>query len=183
MSYSPATIANYFLEKASSEGRALTPMQLLKLVYIAHGWHLGYGAGPLIDESVQAWRYGPVIHSLYKQIQKYGSSAVQEPLQTGPFPWMRDAAVSPNDALLLDQVWMGYGHYSGIELSNMTHLPGSPWWTTWNELDGKSEYFAVIDDELIRAFYESKIQSIRQARTQGLQGDSSPGFGVASALG
>jgi|GEM_PF-5349088 len=39
MSYSPSVIANYFLDRASKEGRAVTPMQLLKLVYIAHGWH------------------------------------------------------------------------------------------------------------------------------------------------
>ncbi|WP_369210846.1 Panacea domain-containing protein [Xylella fastidiosa] len=69
MPYSPATIANYFLQRASKEGRALTPMQVLKLVYIAHGWHLGFRKEPLIDESVEAWRHGPAIRSLYNKIK------------------------------------------------------------------------------------------------------------------
>lgn len=158
--YPPATIANYFLERAAQEGSALTPMQLLKLVYIAHGFNLGYGRGRLINEEVQAWRYGPVIHSLYSQVKHYGSTAVREPLQTGVFPWVRDANVDPTTASLLDHVWAGYGHYSGVQLSEMTHRPGSPWWIEWNERGGRNQYFAVIDDDLIRAFYESKIAQV-----------------------
>ena len=36
--YSSITVANYFLKKAWSEETDLTQMQVLKLVYIAHGW-------------------------------------------------------------------------------------------------------------------------------------------------
>ncbi|WP_206413888.1 Panacea domain-containing protein [Lysobacter enzymogenes] len=161
MSYSPSVIANYFLNKASAEDRALTPMQLLKLVYIAHGWHLGYEGRPLLNEEVQAWRYGPVVHSLYKQVKHYGRGAVRELLPTGRFPWSKDTDVDQNTALLLDMVWKGYGHYSGTELSDMTHRQGSPWWTAWVDDDGRSQYFAVIDDDVIKAFYERKIARIR----------------------
>ncbi|HHW4672860.1 MAG TPA: hypothetical protein ACQGQF_03380 [Xylella fastidiosa subsp. pauca] len=52
MPYSPTTIANYFLRRASQEGRALTSMLVFNLVYIAHAWHLGFGKQPLIDEHV-----------------------------------------------------------------------------------------------------------------------------------
>ncbi len=45
-------IANYFLRRVSQKGRALTPMWVLKLVYIAHAWHLGLRKQPLIDEHV-----------------------------------------------------------------------------------------------------------------------------------
>jgi uncharacterized phage-associated protein len=161
MRYSPATIANYFLDKASQEGRALTPMQLLKLVYIAHGWHLGFRGTPLIDEPVQAWRYGPVIHSLYGKVKRFGSTAVTEPLSTGPF-WERSPEVDdPQVVSILDNVWDGYGHFGGIQLSEMTHMKGSPWWYAWNEQGGSSAYHAVIDDKIIQRFYEKKIQGHR----------------------
>lgn len=168
MTYAPATIANYFLDKASQEGRALTPMQLIKLVYIAHGWHLGYLDKPLINETVQAWKYGPVIQSLYNKVKHYGSGAVGEPLQTGNLPWIREATVLPESVPLLDSVWTSYAGFSGVQLSNMTHQPDTPWYKAWHEQGGRNEYYAQIDDALIRDHYKQKIEELRnrQAHAQ-----------------
>lgn len=164
--YSPATIANYFFEKASREGRALTPMQLLKLVYIAHGWYLGYFKRPLISETVQAWKYGPVIKSLYDRMRHYGSSAVREPLQTGPFGWVRESVIDPETAGLLDSVWQSYSRFSGVQLSAMTHQPGTPWHEAWHRLGGHARYFAEITDDLIQRHYEEKIAQMQAKAAQ-----------------
>ena len=61
-------IANEFLRLAKESGQSLTPMQLLKLVFIAHGWMLGLYGEPLISDDVQAWKYGPVIPDLYQTL-------------------------------------------------------------------------------------------------------------------
>lgn len=164
MSYSPATVANYFLNKASQEGRALTPMQVLKLVYIAHGWCLGYFKRPLITEPVQAWKYGPVIRSLYDDMKKYGSGAISELLPTAPFPWVRSAEVGPDVAPLLDSVWNSYARFSGVQLSAMTHLPGTPWHKAWTQ-GGHASRCAIIDDAVIQQHYEQKIAEM-QARQE-----------------
>jgi uncharacterized phage-associated protein len=163
MAYSPAVIANYFLAKASSEERALTPMQLLKLVFIAHGFHLAYYRRPLIDETVQAWRYGPVIHSLYNQLRHHGGGGVSKPIQTGVFPWECDSEVAPSVGQLLDEVWKGYRKYSGTELSAITHVVGSPWYKAWHDNGGKNVYFAEIDDESIADYYSRKLASVASA--------------------
>jgi len=162
MAYSPATIANYFLDRAATEGRALTPMQLIKLVYIAHGWYLGYFNEPLINETVQAWRYGPVIKSLYDRVKNYGSGAVREPIQTGAAPWIRDAKVDSQTETLLSSVWESYARFSGVQLSAMTHQDDTPWYEAWHRQDGKSQYYAEISDELIRSHYRQKIQQMRR---------------------
>lgn len=65
-------VANYFIQKSFDTGIGLTPMKLLKLVYIAHGWHRGYFSENLINDAVQAWRYGPVIPDLYRKVKGYG---------------------------------------------------------------------------------------------------------------
>ncbi|NJC50290.1 UNVERIFIED_ORG: putative phage-associated protein [Xanthomonas campestris] len=163
MSYSPALIANYFLSKAKAESRAVTPMQLLKLVYIAHGYFLGYFKKPLLNEEVQAWKYGPVIYSLYNELKHYGNRAVAELVPTGPFPWNREKEVDPAVASLLDRVWQVYAKYSGVELSTLTHQPGTPWDIEWNHKGGRSRYFAEIDNSIIQDHYEKIIMKGHQA--------------------
>jgi len=42
--HSSITIANQLIKLAEAEGKTLTPMQLIKLVYLCHAWMLGlYG--------------------------------------------------------------------------------------------------------------------------------------------
>ena len=51
--YSSITVANYFIIKGLRERIPLTPMRLLKLVYITHGWFLGNHGKPLIYDKIQ----------------------------------------------------------------------------------------------------------------------------------
>lgn len=163
MPHSPATVANYFLKKATSDSRAITPMQLIKLVYIAHGWHLGYFNNPLINERVEAWTYGPVIRSLYGELKKYGKSGVTSPLPT-PTLFSRHPKIEGETAELLDSVWRTYARFSGIELSTMTHRSGTPWDTAWNERGGKAIDCMEIPDADILAHYKEKIANIAKKK-------------------
>lgn len=65
MPYQANIIANFFVKKAQEEQIPLTLMKIIKLVYIAHGWHLAHKKSPLISEPVEAWPYGPVVPSVY----------------------------------------------------------------------------------------------------------------------
>lgn len=151
-------VANYFLDKAAEEGRSLTPMQLIKLVYVAHGWHLAVFEKPLISEPVSAWRYGPVIQSLYHQLKQYGRGPITGRASTfeGRTPIL-DA--SPESQALLDRVWQIYGRYTGSQLMNLTHTAGTPWWVTWEQNGGKSRPHARIDDALILDHFKNKMQA------------------------
>lgn len=156
MGYSPAIIANYFLDKAKAESRSVTPMQLIKLVYIAHGWHLGYFQKPLINEAVQAWKYGPVIKSLYHSLKHYGNNGVSSKILS--FKKIDTASVT---AKLLNSVWDKYKHYSGLELSSMTHSEGTPWFITWND-QGASQYLdRPINNNEIQTHYIQKINNAK----------------------
>ncbi|MCC7437458.1 MAG: DUF4065 domain-containing protein [Armatimonadetes bacterium] len=76
--YDSRIVGNSFLDIALKDGTALTPMKLLKLVYIAHGWHLGIMGKPLISDEVQAWKYGPVIPKLYSRALSLRNSGNME---------------------------------------------------------------------------------------------------------
>ena len=76
MTYSTQDIANYFLQKGEKDP-TMTPMKLIKLVYIAHGWNLGLTGKPLVSEDAEAWKYGPVFPSLYNKYRGFKDGKIK----------------------------------------------------------------------------------------------------------
>jgi len=150
VAYDAATVANRFIELAAADGREFTPMQLIKLSYIAHGFSLAIYKRPLLKEAVEAWRYGPVIPSLYKRLKTYGSDGVSQPVRAN---WGRKEALEDEDRKLLDIVFQKYGHLTGIQLSHLTHRNGTPWAESYSP----DEYGTDIDDKLIRTHYATLL--------------------------
>lgn len=138
------TVANRFLELARERNDALTPMQLLKLVYIAHGWMLGLNGRPLIRDDVEAWQYGPVVPRLYNAIRQFRSQPVQ-----GPIKAPSGETLDPAELDIVSQVYDIYGQKSGPALSRLTHQKGSPWDRTYEH----GRYGAVISNDLIEDHY------------------------------
>lgn len=156
------TVANYFIQKSFDTGVELTQMKLLKLVYIAHGWHRGYFSSNLINDAVQAWRYGPVIPDLYRKIKHYGRRSIDAPLEGYGLPNDGDPGnACPNEQTiaLLDKVWEIYSRHSGVELSALTHRPDTPWDKVWKDSGGAEYSGAIIPNELIERHYKERIGS------------------------
>jgi uncharacterized phage-associated protein len=151
-------VANYFIQKSFDQGVSLSQMKLLKLVYIAHGWHRGYFGVNLINDAVEAWQYGPVIPDLYRKIKHYGRSRIDAPIDGfGLAGDEKNLLPHPQTVELLDQVWSAYRDYSAIQLSSITHQKGTPWDEIWNK-DGGSPYEgSLIPNELIETYYKNKI--------------------------
>lgn len=136
-------VANRFLELARARGQSLTPMQLLKLVYIAHGWTLGLTGQPLVDQKVEAWQYGPVIRDLYNATRQYGGGAISAPVPAFP------GALAPAEENMVSQVYDLYGQLGGLALSNITHMPDTPWANTYKQ----GSFGEVISNDVIAAHY------------------------------
>ncbi|MCB6099626.1 Panacea domain-containing protein [Flavobacterium psychrophilum] len=144
MSYSTETIANYFIKKHSEEGQ-LTPMKLLKLVYIAYGWYLAsFDSKQLVSEKPVAWRHGPVFPLLYSRLKNYGKNFVKEPLYS-----FKNEEISEEDATFLDKIWNIYGEKDGIYLSALTHQENTPWSLTYPRGEN-----VTISDDLIEKHYK-----------------------------
>lgn len=150
--YDAATVANRFIELAEKQGRRLTPMQLIKLVYIAHGFSLAMLRRPLLKESVEAWRYGPVVPSLYRRLKKYGSGEVGEIIPPA-FPGLRTQELDLSDERLLDAVFEKYGGFNGVQLSHLTHRRGTPWAESYTP----DELGTPINNALIQTHYATLL--------------------------
>ena len=170
MTYPAVAIANAFIdiggEKKVSD---LTPMKLQKLVYFAHGWNLGATGSPLINEQVEAWQYGPVVKSIYDVAKHYGNRPVDSYLSTLvptpsgswlPIPQLLTPQQLQQIKPLLDWIWSQYGHYSGIQLSNLTHEPSTPWANTVAQYGGVLPYSTDISSDEIRRYFSEKMVAL-----------------------
>lgn len=140
MAYPALAVANYFIDKATAEGKALDHLKLQKLTYVAHGWFLAVHGQPLLNEPVEAWKYGPVIPGLYQEFKYCGNGPIRENgiLYRGGRPTVPSIAYDDEAARsVVDTVWERYKRYTGVQLSNVTHQPGTPWEQTWSEAPGR----------------------------------------------
>lgn len=146
-------IANYFVRKSFDTGVELTPMKLIKLCYIAHGWHLGIYGKPLANEPVLAWPYGPVLANVYHAFKDFRDSQITgyaEGFNGTPYP------SEENEEILqfLDKIWAVYKNYNGLQLSTMTHQKDTPWDIVYHQHQGYNLRNLIIPDSLIMAHYK-----------------------------
>ena len=147
MTYDARQITNWFIQRATSDGRVFSIMSLLKLAYISHGWYLEMKNEPLFRNKIEAWQYGPVIPDVYKAFRPQGV----DPLQVVP---AYGTVTDTDDLGFLEQIYNIYGQMSSFRLSELTHQSGGPWETArkWGG------WYAEIPDELIKSHYVGKRQ-------------------------
>lgn len=155
------SIANYFVKKSLEECVELTPMKLLKLVYISKGWYLSLSGGQeLFQEDVEAWKYGPVIRTVYEKFSKYGRSNIQRlegdmAYSGGRVLWEVPEVENIYISNFLDRIWEVYKGFNGLQLSEMTHKENTPWDIAYNKLGGKNKNNSPISNKLIKEHYDT----------------------------
>lgn len=156
--YSASDIANFMIACSFIEKIPLSPMKLIKLVYIAYGWGLVFFNQKLFNEDIEAWQYGPVIPSIYHEFKRFGKEPIDE-MSVSMNEMTGDLSVNRinlkegnNISKLLNLVWTYYRNYSAVELSDLTHQLGSPWYNAVKT----NGYRSILNDDDIKA-WESKV--------------------------
>lgn len=160
-SYSATLLADYMI--AEGNGR-LTPLHVIKLVYISHGYTLAIHKTPLTHDRIEAWRYGPVFPVLYYALKRHGSMPISNLYYCGTradVNGIRDHGDFFNDVIkepardILDRVLHVYGGLTGNQLSALTHKKDTPWKRYYKE----GQMNIVIPDEAIQSHYEKLIKN------------------------
>lgn len=146
---SSVLVARQILWLAHKSGKILTPMQLLKLVYISHGWMLALYDRSLFREPVEAWRYGPVEPNVYNAFKKFGGNQITEPLKD------YSDHFDEYELDVMKQVVDAYSDCTGLQLSGLTHKGGSPWDMTISMLGSRT----IIPNDLIKQHYRGLLHS------------------------
>ena len=146
---SPETVADQILWLRRDT--STTPLHIVKLVYLCHGWMLGLKGKPLISEPAVVGKYGPIVQSVYDTYKVFGS----HPIITKPKDHSSDLDRDQRQAV--EFVMAVYVDFEDTELSAITHEEDTPW-SRANESEGIG---GVIPDESIREHYEEMIRGIK----------------------
>ncbi len=140
-------VADKLIRLSIRDETPITPMQAQKLTYFCHAWMLGLGYGPLFQDAVESWQFGPVIRALYHALKHYGGDGITETILDQP------ATFTDREERVVNVVWERYGPLDGLRLSRMTHAAGSPWDQTYRS-DKRSQ---IIHDHTIRDYYAALV--------------------------
>lgn len=148
-------VANCLLDLAKKENSEIRPLRMVKLVYITHGFSLALYDKVAVDETVEAWRYGPVVPSIYHEFKEYGRGPIMKKAIVTDFDseGLINKIITPS---LIDEeikkvagfVWSYYKVFNDTELIDITHKKGTPW-----DLSYKAGQNKKIPNSLIKEYY------------------------------
>jgi uncharacterized phage-associated protein len=166
-------VANWFIGKNRENPSGLTHLKLQKMLYFAQGWHLAYFDVPLFEDPIEAWKYGPVVRTVWRALSGMKTEELMEPIEGYVLrgtdyeaigrPEMSFADDDVKD--LMESCWNTYSVQSAWELVATTHAKGSPWDKVANSPGNRAagtdkEWFGEYDDllipvELMRSYFKS----------------------------
>lgn len=150
-------IAKYILSKTKC-----TQLKLQKLVYLCFADYLCDTGKELFTDKIYAFRYGPVVDTVYEKYKKYGYKPIEDEIKN------IDTTVSEMPAksrilfaedgtekiISIDSTLKRYGHLTAGQLVDLTHRASTPWTktpkTTW-------PFRSEIKQEVIKQYHKFEI--------------------------
>ena len=111
-----------FIGKRS--GWRLSNLEMQKIIYIAHMFHLGQQGSPLVYGYFEAWDYGPVHPDLYHYVKSFGAAPINNNL--GIFDFFEDLEEG-KERQLLDSAVKAFPPNSGPKLVAIAHWRNGAW--------------------------------------------------------
>lgn len=144
-------LASELVRRRWARGQSTTNLDLQKLAYFCHGWHLALLGTPLVNEEFEAWRFGPVLPSIYHKFKVFASNPIPpgHPSVQTETPLFPGASTSQ----LIDRVLDVYSNASSFQLVDMSHAPDGPWAKAWNS----QTWASTIDDGAIRNYFAAQV--------------------------
>ena len=124
-------VAKYILSKIKC-----TQLKLQKLVYLCFADYLCDTGKILFTDKIFAFKYGPVVDTVYERYKKYGYKPIEE--ETGDIDSKNIAEMPSKSRILfaedgtekiisIDKTLKKYGSLSASQLVDLTHRENSPW--------------------------------------------------------
>ena len=118
---------------------------VVKLTYVANGFYLALFERSIFSESVQAWKYGTMIPSVYGAFGDYGHKSIKEPFL------FAEIVTHKTVIEVLDKTCDEFKRLTDLQLAAYCQEPS---WSCSYSLSND------IPNELIMEFFKSKLKKI-----------------------
>jgi len=124
--YDSTVVAKYLLALAYQKGIVLNVTKVQKLLFILYGYFLARYNHLLLNEEPRAWPFGPVFPKTRKGVDFGKVIDVSDDS-------LKEIAADPAVTEALNKIIDNYAQFSATQLSEWSHMPGSPWDKTTKE--------------------------------------------------
>lgn len=139
-----------------------THITIEKLVYMCYADYLCATKKKLFEDKIYAFKYGPVIESVYKEYK--GMREIEEGHAVDGHLEEEYAMMPARSRILfakdgiekliyIDETLKKYGNLSATELINMTHVAGGP----WDSVNKTALYTEIPDSIILEKHYKECI--------------------------
>ena len=133
--YRAEAIANEILDLGVRYKTSIEHLKLQKLLYIAFGCCTYFLDRYIFADPIEAWKYGPVVPSIYYEFQECGKDIITKEKRAYTFDFFDDtkpikAKINKEDTKLkncLDIIFKVYKDLPPSKLISLTHEKGTPW--------------------------------------------------------
>ena len=106
-------------ERFEDIGDGISNLKLQKLLYFIQKVHYSVYHEPFFDDTIEAWRHGPVVPTIYHHFKEYGRSDIDIFKEED---FIKDKEpLNINQIGVVDFVWDAYYQYSGGALIDISH--------------------------------------------------------------
>lgn len=160
-------VANYFVELSNEDDNVNLPLlKLMKLVYIGYGFCLALLNRSIINENydrVEAWKYGPVIPSVYHSFKHHGSNNITECAKIvkdfdefGMPELITPRVNDEQERMVLRFVWNRYKSFEAMQLVNLLHQDNTPWKFCYAPGENNE-----IPQEITKMYYDAVVNNLK----------------------
>ena len=136
-------------------GWSLSNLEMQKLLYIAHMFHLGIQGNPLVHGNFEAWDLGPVHPVLYHKVKIFGARPVRNIFRSVP------KLEEGTELDTLNNTVKELMNLDSAMLVNITHWPRGAW--AKNYVPGKRG--TIIPDSHIKDEYECRRKNFEDQKS------------------
>lgn len=151
-------VAKYILSKITC-----TQLKLQKLVYLCFADYLCDTGKTLFIDKIYAFKYGPVVDTVYKRYKEYGYEAIEK--EKGDIDSKGILEMPAKSRILFAEDGIGkvvsiektlkkYGDLSATELVDLIHKQNSPWNKSYK---GEERVYSQIQLDTIKNYHKFEV--------------------------